>query len=142
MVGVWVDCIVIRGKNLETTRLQLADVVLQMFAVLGFGIVHRKFKFSVVQGCVWDQVLKGCWTPVCLNFDYSIMMSICHQYKKRYIYKEVKTYLKEITNKKNLKEDIENEKHCKVYWVLQKLSVWFLIFLILTILYNWYRIVI
>jgi len=41
-------CIVTRGNNLET-RVQLPDV-LKTAGVLGIRRVHRKFKFSVVQG--------------------------------------------------------------------------------------------
>ena len=48
----------------ETIRLQLTGVVLSMAGnVLGSGTVQRKFKFSVVQRHVWDQILHGHWAP-------------------------------------------------------------------------------
>ena len=56
LVGVQDGDIVTRENVLETTRLQLAGVVLKTAdEVLEFGTVHGKFKFSGVQGGVWDQ---------------------------------------------------------------------------------------
>ena len=53
LVGVQDGYIVIGESSLETTRLQLAGVVLKMAdGVLEFGTVHRKSKFPGVQGRV------------------------------------------------------------------------------------------
>ena len=42
------------------------------------GTIHRKFKFSVVQRCIWDQILNGLLVySFMLNSDVSV--SICHQ---------------------------------------------------------------
>ena len=52
-----------KGEQPWETRLQLAEVVLKMTGVLGLEIVHRKSRFSVVQGHVLDQILSGCPAP-------------------------------------------------------------------------------
>lgn len=53
LVGVQDGDTVTKENILETTRLQLAGVVLKIAdEVLEFGTVHRKFKFSGVQGRV------------------------------------------------------------------------------------------
>lgn len=53
LFGVQDGDIVTRENILETTRLQLAGVVLKIAdEVLEFGAVRRKFKFSGVQGRV------------------------------------------------------------------------------------------
>ena len=42
------------------------------------GTIHRKFKFSMVQRCIWDQILNGLLIySFTLNSDVSV--SICHQ---------------------------------------------------------------
>ena len=56
------------------------DVVFKMAGVLRFGIVHIKFKFSVVQENIWDQILNGCPALFCMPelwlFHYDISLSL------------------------------------------------------------------
>ena len=70
LVEIWNDCIATKGKNLETTRLQIADTIAKAVDSLGFCIVYREFtsqccrdlsetRSSVASGsilCTWTTI--------------------------------------------------------------------------------------
>ena len=64
MACVWNSYIVTKWNNIES--LQPADAVLKMTGIFRLGRVHRKFKLSVVQGGVWDQILYDHPIPFCM----------------------------------------------------------------------------
>ena len=78
-IGWGVNCLHSYGGELETIRFQLTGVVLNTAGdVLESGIAQRKFRFSVLQACVWDQILSDCLTLVCMpelglfHYDFNL----------------------------------------------------------------------